>query len=85
VDLDGVGMRLEQAQQSFALAKGKLRTGRGNVMKKAEDLVRLGARVKPDKAQPLLGAGDDDGEDEAATPLLPGVAAPLKSGGAQPA
>ncbi len=85
VDLDGVGMRLDQAQQSFALAKGKLRTGRGNVMKKAEDLVRLGARVKPDKAQPLLGAGDDDGEDEAATPLLPGVAAPLKSGGAQPA
>jgi DNA recombination protein RmuC len=72
VDLDQVGSRLDQAQQSFAAAKGKLRTGRGNVMKKAEDLVKLGARVKGDKLHPLLvEAGGEEGGDDAQPALLP--------------
>lgn len=75
-DLDQIGNRLDQAQQSFVAAKGKLRTGRGNVMKKAEDLVKLGARVKGEKAHALLveaGGEDEDaaGGEEAQPALLP--------------
>jgi DNA recombination protein RmuC len=74
-DLDALGTRLEQAQQAFGAARSKLRDGRGNVMKKAEDLVKLGARVKPEKARQLLGGREEDGEEEGTTPLLPGVGA----------
>lgn len=80
-DLDQVGVRLDQAQESFAAARGKLQTGRGNAMRRAAELARLGARVKEEKLAPLLRAAgpDDDGDgdgdrDEAAT--SPGAAAP---------
>ncbi len=63
VDLDAVGARLGQAQQSFESARNKLAVGKGNVMKKARDLLALGAQVKPDRAQVfLLDAGDEDGD-----------------------
>jgi DNA recombination protein RmuC len=73
-DLDEVGERLAQAQASFGAARGKLATGRGNVLKKAADLVKLGARVRPDKVEPLLreAAGEEDepeGGDEGARRL----------------
>jgi DNA recombination protein RmuC len=63
-DLDAAGARLEQAQQSLAAARGKLHTGRGNALRKAAEIARLGARVKQDKLAPLLRAagGDDDEE-----------------------
>jgi len=80
-DLDGVGMRLTQAQETFAHARAKLATGRGNILKKAADIAKLGARVKGEKVQALLlEAGDDDGDDEAAPPLLPAA----RSGGGAP-
>jgi DNA recombination protein RmuC len=60
-DLDAVGARLDQAKDAWQGAKGKLSTGRGNVLKKAADLQRLGARVKPGKAERLL---SDDGDEE---------------------
>lgn len=53
VDLNQVGARLEQAQTSFAAAKNKLVCGKGNVVKKAADLVKLGARVRPEKIDAL--------------------------------
>ncbi len=53
-DLDGVGMRLDQAQKSFGDARGKLVTGKGNVLRRATDLVKLGARVRPEKVDALL-------------------------------
>jgi DNA recombination protein RmuC len=61
-DLDEVGSRLEQAQTSFRDARSKLATGRGNVMRRAVEIVKLGARVKPDTAQALAleGAGEED-------------------------
>jgi DNA recombination protein RmuC len=64
-DLDDVGERLAQAQASFGAARGKLATGRGNVLRKAADLVKLGARVRPDKVAALaLEEADADGEDD---------------------
>jgi DNA recombination protein RmuC len=68
VDLDEVGSRVEQAQASFQSARSKLLTGRGNVMKKAADLVRLGARAKPETGARLLfeAATAEDGADATA-------------------
>lgn len=46
-DLDKVGQRLEQAQTSYSDAYGKLKTGRGNLIRSAEKVKELG--VKPTK------------------------------------
>jgi DNA recombination protein RmuC len=46
-DLDKVGQRLEQAQSSYSDAYGKLKTGRGNLIRSAEKVKDLG--VKPTK------------------------------------
>lgn len=73
-DLDDVGERLGQAQASFATARAKLATGRGNVMKRAGDLVKLGARVRPDKVKPLT----PDTVDDEAELLLPELAPPAR-------
>lgn len=67
-DLDGVGARLDQAQKSFGAARGKLVSGKGNVLRRAADIVKLGARVKSERVDALLleaaATGDDDGDPE---------------------
>jgi DNA recombination protein RmuC len=63
-DVDDVGDRLGQAQASFAAARAKLATGRGNVLKRAADLVKLGARVRPDKVEALLVDAAEEGSAE---------------------
>ena len=59
-DLDKVGLRLEQAQISYTDAVGKLKTGRGNLIRSAENVKKLG--VKPNKSLPskLTDMADDD-------------------------
>jgi DNA recombination protein RmuC len=59
-DLDKVGQRLEQAQISYTDAVGKLKTGRGNLIRTAENVKKLG--VKPNKSLPtkLTDFADDD-------------------------
>ena len=59
-DLDKVGLRLEQAQSSYTDAVGKLKTGRGNLIRTAENVKKLG--VKPNKSLPskLTDIADDD-------------------------
>ena len=59
-DLDKVGQRLEQAQISYSDAVGKLKTGRGNLIRTAENVKKLG--VKPNKSLPskLTDMADDD-------------------------
>jgi DNA recombination protein RmuC len=70
-DVDDVGARLGQAQQSFEAARTKLVSGRGNVLKRARDLAALGAHAKPATVEALAHeAGEDDG-DEAQQPGLP--------------
>lgn len=49
-DLEKVGERLKQAQESFAAARAKLSTNKGNVIWQAEQLKKLG--VKPTKQLP---------------------------------
>jgi DNA recombination protein RmuC len=72
-DLDGVGTRLTQAQEAFATARAKLATGRGNVLKKAADIAKLGARVKGDKVHALLveAGGEEAGDEDVQPALLP--------------
>jgi DNA recombination protein RmuC len=62
-DLDQVGARLDQAKGAFQDARSKLATGRGNVMKRAADLQRLGARVNPGRVE-SLSEGCEDGAEE---------------------
>jgi DNA recombination protein RmuC len=59
-DLDKVGQRLEQAQVSYGDAIGKLKTGRGNLIRSAENVKKLG--VKPNKSLPtkLTDVADDE-------------------------
>jgi DNA recombination protein RmuC len=66
-DLDQVGARLDQAKDAFHAARGKLATGRGNVMRKAAELQRLGARVKPGKAEALLAEAAEEPAEEGET------------------
>jgi DNA recombination protein RmuC len=63
-DLDQLGQRLDQAQESFAAARSKLQTGRGNAMRKAAELAQLGARGKQEKVERLLRAAEAEEEAE---------------------
>ncbi len=68
-DLEKVGERLQQAQDSFVAARDKLSKNRGNVIRQAEMLRQLG--VKPSKTLPQkLSESAADGE-VAAAPALP--------------
>jgi len=53
-DLDAVGLRLRQAQQSLDDARTKLSSGRGNVLRRASEIARLGAPARPDRMEHLL-------------------------------
>ena len=57
-DLEDIGKKLGQTQKSFDDAKSKLSTGRGNLIRQAEQVKNLG--VKPTKNLPaqLLDEGD---------------------------
>jgi DNA recombination protein RmuC len=64
-DLDTAGARLDQARSSLDAARNKLVAGKGNVLKRAADLAKLGARVRPDRLEvlvPRAGREDDAGD-----------------------
>lgn len=61
-DLDGVGKALSDAQTKFDEAKKKLASGKGNLLKKARDLARLGAQAKPETVV-ALHAGEPEDDD----------------------
>ncbi|WP_420430959.1 DNA recombination protein RmuC [Hyphobacterium sp.] len=61
-ELDGVGKRLDQAQDAWATAKGRLSSGRGNVIRQTEMLKALGAQTKKSLPADLLDAADDGDE-----------------------
>jgi DNA recombination protein RmuC len=50
-ELQKVGTHLSRAQESYDTAMGRLRSGRGNVIRRAENIVKLG--LKPKKELPL--------------------------------
>ncbi len=62
-DMNKVGESLDKAQKAQQAALSKLSHGRGNLVRKAEELRRLGA--EPSKQIPaslLDGAGEDDSD-----------------------
>lgn len=61
-DLEDVGKKLGQTQKSFDEARAKLITGRGNLLRQAEQVKKLG--VKPSKNLPLHLLDDDEAQDE---------------------
>jgi DNA recombination protein RmuC len=65
-DLQKVGERLRQAQDSYDEARKKFCEGSGNVVRQAELLKKLG--IKPTKALPSDWAGPASVEDETASP-----------------
>jgi DNA recombination protein RmuC len=60
-DLDKVEAALTTAQEVFGRARAKLLTGKGNLQRRAEKILRLGAPAKDETRQRLQGDGDDDG------------------------
>ena len=59
-DLDKVGQRLDQAQSSYSDAYGKLKTGRGNLIKSAEKVKELGVKPTKKLADKLLLDSEDE-------------------------
>jgi hypothetical protein len=72
-DFAAVGEALLTAHRAFDTAQGKLATGKGNLVNRAQKLIRLGAPAKDETRAALAAAGDDE-ED---VPAEPGAAPAL--------
>jgi len=83
-DLDRVGERLQQAQESWSTARGKLASNRGNVIRQAEMLRELG--VKPTKQLPaaLIERALEAGQDRPVPIIVPEPAISSDSGTKMP-
>ncbi|MDQ7068508.1 MAG: DNA recombination protein RmuC [Sulfurimonas sp.] len=57
-EMQKIGLYLDKAQSSYETSMNRLKTGRGNVIKRAENIVKLG--VKPKK---ILSISSEDSED----------------------
>lgn len=55
-EMQKVGVSLEKAQDSYSISMGRLKTGKGNLIKRAQNIVELG--VKPKKT--LAISSEDD-------------------------
>lgn len=63
-DLEEIGSRLQQADKAYEAARNKLVSGRGNLVGRAENLRRLGARSSKSLSPALLeGALQNEAED----------------------
>jgi DNA recombination protein RmuC len=67
-DLEKVGASINNARNAYEDARSKLTSGRGNLVRQAEDLKKLGAKTSKKLPGPVLALGedtdDDDGENE---------------------
>jgi DNA recombination protein RmuC len=80
-DLDGVGDRLRQAQDTFDAARGKLATGKGNLLRRAALVMRLGAPVRSEKVRALLAPhAEGEGAEDGSEPAGPAAEAPEREG-----
>jgi DNA recombination protein RmuC len=59
--MQDIGYRLDQAQASYSEAMGRLKNGRGNLLRQAEQLKEYGIKPKKNLPEQLL---DDDAEIE---------------------
>ena len=62
-DLENIGLRIRQTQESYDDAMNKLRDGRGNLLRQTENLRTLGARTTAAPPALLEGAGENGGEE----------------------
>ena len=60
-DLENIGLRIRQSQESYDDAMNKLRDGRGNLLRQTEKLRTLGARTT---AQPALNERSNGSDEE---------------------
>lgn len=62
--LDGVGQRIQQAQEAYDMARNRLATGTGNLVRQVETIKALGAKTKKALPSELVAeAGPDDSSD----------------------
>ncbi len=69
--LEDVGRHIDRAHESWDKTRARLSTGRGNLVKRVQDLEKLGARTK--RTLPAGMVADSD-EDSSGDPELPGPA-----------
>ena len=62
-DLKSVGDRMDQAKASYVDAMKKLTTGTGNLVKRAENIKKLGAKTSKSLPQSILNRATEDSED----------------------
>ena len=65
-DLDEIGQRIDASRKSFEKAQNKLVSGRGNLIRRVENLRELGAKTSKKQKTPLLEQSLDDDSDSAA-------------------
>ncbi len=65
-DLENIGLRIRQTQESYDDAMGKLRDGRGNILRQTENLRALGAKATAQTPALLEGAGENGADHDAA-------------------
>jgi DNA recombination protein RmuC len=69
-DLSKIGKQLDDTQKTYELAINKLSTGKGNLIKRAQDMQNLGIKANKKLAKELLEASEqilltDESEEEA--------------------
>lgn len=74
-DMTTLGDRLESTRKAYDGALGKLKTGRGNIMRRAEEMKQLGVKTSKQIPASLLQEEDDITDTAAAEALPPRTAA----------
>ncbi len=59
-DLSDVGLKLKQTQKSYEASMNKLHLGKGNLVKRAQDLKELGIKTKKEMPQNILDRNEPD-------------------------
>jgi DNA recombination protein RmuC len=59
-DFDDVEKAMQTALEAFGKARGKLVSGKGNIIRKAEKLIRLGAPAKDETKARITEEGDEE-------------------------
>ena len=62
-DLIQLGRKLDNAKEFYEKSMNKLTSGRGNLIRKVENLRKLGVRTKKSLPEPLIRRAEEDGED----------------------
>jgi DNA recombination protein RmuC len=70
VDMKNLGDQIKRVDATYETALGKLKDGRGNMLRRAEQLKQLGAKASKSLPTELISGDDEDGEDPASIKLV---------------